>query len=129
MIVLRRITHGIRELMRAEAQHDPHAWAATAAGHAWIGMGMWGGLAVILDRWTAVYLAPLAYLLLIEGVQLAIAPQVKRSLVWDSGLDTIAFTFGCISAAHLGGGDLEMAMLAWLASLVPIAAGWLRRQT
>lgn len=125
MTTLRRI---LCELMQAEAQHDPHAWAATAAGHAWIGMGMWGGLAVILDRWTAVYLAPLAYLLLIEGVQLAIAPQVKRSLLWDSGLDAIAFTFGCIAAAHLGGGDLEMAMLAWLASLVPIAAGWLRRQ-
>lgn len=125
MIALR---HLLRELMRAEAQRDPHAWAATAAGHAWIGMGIWGGLAVILDRWTAVYLAPLAYLLLIEGVQLAIAPQVKRSLVWDSLLDTTAFTFGCIAAAHLGGGDLEMAMVAWMASLVPIAAGWLRRQ-
>ena len=124
MIALRRI---IRELMRAEAQPTGHAWASTAAAHAYLGLGLWGGLAVIFDRWIAVYLAPAAYLMLIEGVQLAIAPHVKRSLVWDSLLDTVAFTFGCIAAAHLRSGDLEMTMLAWGASIAVIAAGWWAR--
>lgn len=114
----------IRELMRGEAQRDGHTWASVAAAHAYLGMGLWGGLAVILDRWTAVYLAPLAYLFLIEGVQTAIAPQVKRNLLWDSLMDTVAFTFGCIAAAHLRSGDLEMTMFAWGASIAVIAAGW-----
>lgn len=117
----------LRELMRAEAQRDGHAWAATAAAHAYLGLGLWGGLAVIFDRWIAVYLAPLAYLMLIEGVQTWIAPQVKRSLIWDSLLDTIAFTFGCIAAAHLRSGELEMTMYAWASSILVIAAGWLVR--
>lgn len=117
----------LRELMRAEGHQDGHTWASVAAAHAYLGLGLWGGLAVIFDRWIAVYLAPVAYLMLIEGVQLAIAPRVKRSLVWDSGLDTIAFTFGCIAAAHLRSGDLEMTMLAWGASIAVIAAGWLAR--
>lgn len=83
-----------------------------------------GGLAVIFDRWIAVYLAPLAYLMLIEGVQTFIAPHVKRSLLWDSCLDTVAFTFGCIAAAHLRSAEMEMAMYAWAASIAVIAAGW-----
>ncbi len=113
--------------MQAEAQPGAHHWSSAGLAHCWLGLGIWGGLAVMLDRWTAVYLAPVAYLMLIEGVQLALAPQVKRSLVWDSGLDTIAFTFGCIAAAHLRSGDLEMTMLAWGASIAVIAAGWLAR--
>ena len=117
----------IRELMRAEAQKDGHTWASVAAAHAYLGLGLWGGLAVIFDRWIAVYLAPLAYLMLIEGVQTWIAPRVTRSLIWDSLLDTVAFTFGCIAAAHLRSGDLEMTMLAWGASIAVIAAGWLAR--
>lgn len=114
----------LRELMRAESQRDGHTWASVAAAHAWLGMGLWGGLAVIFDRWTAVYLAPLAYLMLIEGVQTVIAPHVKRHLLWDSLLDTVAFTFGCISAAHLRSAELEMSMYAWAASIAVIAAGW-----
>ena len=117
----------LRELMRAEAQRDGHTWASVAAAHAYLGLGLWGGLAVIFDRWIAVYLAPVAYLMLIEAVQLAIAPHVKRSLIWDSLLDTVAFTFGCISAAHLRSGDLEMTMLAWGASIAVIGIGWLVR--
>lgn len=61
MTALRRIH---REMMRAEAQRDGHAWASTAAAHAYLGLGLWGGLAVIFDRWAAVYLTPVAYLML-----------------------------------------------------------------
>lgn len=114
----------LRELMRAEAQHDPHAWAATAAGHAWIGMGIWGGLAVILDRWTAVYIAPLLYLALVEGGQLRLAPRITRSLLWDAALDTVAVTMGCIAAACLADGHIHLAAWAWSASLVVAAVGW-----
>ena len=110
-----------------ESQRSPHAWSATAAAHAYLGMGLWGGFAVLLDRWSAVYIAPLAYLILIECIQLLLASKIKRSLVWDSCLDTVVFTFGCIAAAYLRDGNINMAMAAWAASMAVIAAGWMVR--
>lgn len=124
MTALRRM---LRELMRNEDQGSPHYWASVAAAHCWIGLGLWGGLAVIFDRWTAVYVAPLAYLLLVEGVQAYAAPRITAAFIWGSLLDTVAFTFGCIAAAHLRSGEMELTMLAWLASMVVIAVGWIVR--
>ena len=56
-----------------------------------------------------------------------LASKIKRSLVWDSCLDTVVFTFGCIAAAYLRDGNINMAMAAWAASMAVIAAGWMVR--
>ena len=121
MIALR---HLLRELMRAEAQRSPYPWAAAACGHCWLGVGLWGMTAILLDRWTAVYIAPLLYLALVEGGQLRLAPRITRSLLWDAALDTVAVTMGCIAAACLADGHIHLAAWAWSASLVVAAVGW-----
>lgn len=117
----------IRDLLTPEAQRDGHHWATTAAAHCWLGLGLWGGIAVIFDRWTGVVAAPILYLVLIEAVQLAMVNRRPRHLLWDSVLDTVAVTFGCIAAACVGDGNLNGAMAAWMASLGVILAGWVVR--
>ena len=113
-----------RELLRGESQNNPHAWSATLLGHCWIGVGLWGAIAIILDRWTAVYLAPLAYLLLWEGLQLMLADRVTARLLWDGILDSVSVTLGCIAAAYLGDGYILTSMWAWSGSVVVTAVGW-----
>lgn len=114
----------IRDLLTPEAQRNGHHWASATAGHCWIGLGIWGGLAVIFDRWTGAILAPLLYLLLVEVVQLALLPKRTRHILWDSVLDTVAVAFGCIAGACVGDGNLNGAMGAWGASMAVIGAGW-----
>lgn len=46
------------ELLRGEAQRDPYKWSAAMVGHCWVGVGMWGIVAIIMDRRAAVYIAP-----------------------------------------------------------------------
>lgn len=118
----------LRDLLTPEAQRDGHHWSATAAGHCWLGIGIWGGLAVIFDRWTGAVLAPMLYFLMIEGMQLAFAKERSRRLVWDSVLDTVAVAFGCIAGACTRDGNLNGAMAAWGASIAVIAAGWIVRR-
>lgn len=117
----------IRDLLTPEAQRNGHHWSATAAAHCWLGLGIWGGIAVIWDRWTGVFWAPVLYFLLIEGAQLILAPQRTRHLVWDSILDAVAVAFGCIAAACVGDQNLNGAMAAWGASIAVIAVGWVVR--
>lgn len=114
----------IRDLLTPEAQRNPHHWSAAAAAHCWLGLGIWGGIAVIWDRWTGVMFAPLLYLMLIEGVQLALVTKRTRHILWDSILDTVAVAFGCIAAAFVGDQNLNGAMAAWGASIVVIVVGW-----
>ena len=127
LTIRQRLRLIIRDLMVPEAQANGHHWTSTALSHCWIGMGIWGGFAVIFDRWTAVWLAPLAYLLIIEGAQMMRVEHVTRFHLWDAALDTTAVAFGCIAGAYVRDGAMIPAMAAWMASLVPVLAGWLVR--
>lgn len=117
----------IRDLFTPEAQRGGHHWSATAAGHCWLGMGIWGGLAVIFDRWTGAIMAPILYFVLVEGVQLALAKDRDRRLIWDSVLDAVAIAFGAVAGAFTRDGNLNGAMAAWCASMGVIAVGWMVR--
>ena len=117
----------LRDLLTPESHRDGYTWAVVAAAHCWLGLGIWGGIAVIWDRWTGVYAAPVVYFLLVEAVQLAMAERRTRQLIWDSCLDTVAVAFGCAAGAYVGDGNLNGAMAAWCASMGVIAAGWLVR--
>ena len=117
----------IRELLTPESHRDGYTWAVVAAAHCWLGLGIWGGIAVIWDRWTGVYAAPVVYFLLVEAVQLVLTASRTRQIVWDSILDTVSVAFGCVAAAFVGDGNLNGAMAAWGASMGVIAVGWMVR--
>lgn len=107
-----------------EAQRAPYCWASAMVGHCWIGVGIWGGLAILLDRWTAVWLAPLLYLIVWEGGQIIATRKRSWRMVWDGLLDASAVALGCIAAAHLRDGSMLIAMWAWAGSFVVATIGW-----
>lgn len=119
----------IRDMLRSpEAHKDPYTWATVFSGHAYIALGPWAALAIILDRWTAAVIVSLAYLIVWEGAQLALAPKRTRSLYWDAILDTVAVAFACVAASLYGDGELMAALSTWCASVVVMAAGVRKRQ-
>ena len=115
-------------LLGPEAQKNPHHWAATFGAHAYLALGLWGGAALLWDKWSAVWIAPLLYLIFWEGLQLYLSKRVTAALVFDAILDTVAVAFGCYAAALVGRGYNLEAMWAWSASVVVMAVGWMVRE-
>ena len=97
----------IRNLLTAEAQDDPYAWASVLLAHAWIGAVSWP----LVGWWLAVVYAAF------EVVQ---AVTSRRPLWWDSALDWCAV---CLGAAGVAYGS------AWPAAAVLSIAfvGWRAR--
>lgn len=116
------------DILTPEAQKDPHYWAATFGGHAWIGLGPWGVFALTFDMWTAAWLTPLLYLIVWEGIQLSLAKKVTPGLVWDSVLDTVGVAFACYAATLLGNDYQFAAVVCWGASVGVIVTGWKVRE-
>lgn len=112
-----------RDILIPESQADPHHWGATAGAHCWIALGPWGVIAIGWDQWTAAWVTPIIYFLLIEAYQLTRFART-RHLIWDSILDTVMIAFGGYAAACLGN-DMKLAAVAcWGASIVVMAVGW-----
>lgn len=120
----------LRELLRADSQRDPHHWVATLAGHVYVGIVLWGIVAMGLDMWTAALIVPPAYFVLWEGLQFWMVEQHyrTRALFWDGVLDAVGVAFGCFGAAFLGLNFDHMALICFLA-LMPVAVvGWFVRE-
>lgn len=115
-------------LLDADSQDDPHHWSATFSGHAWIGLGPWGLVAIYIDMWTAAWLVPLMYLICWEGLQFYIAKRRAWALFWDCLLDAVAVAFGCYAAACVGNGLQIPAIMCWGASIGVILSGWKVRE-
>lgn len=121
----------IGELLEPDAQKDPHHWASTFGGHAWIGLGPWGIVAVTIDMWTAAWVVPLVYLICWEGLQWYLAKERTKALFWDCILDATAVAFGCMAATlACHGVKLDdntyrmMAVACWAASVGVAVTGW-----
>lgn len=112
------------DLLDPEAQSDPHHWGATFCAHAWLALGPWGALAILIDQWTAAWIIPLAYLVGWEGYQWYAADKKRIAMAWDAVLDTAAIAFGCYAAACLGNGLRIEAVICWCASMLVAAVGW-----
>lgn len=114
----------IDEILEPESQDNPHHWAATFGGHAWIALGPWGLLAIAYDKWTAAWLTPILYFLCWEGLQWVIAKRRTKAVFWDCVLDTIAVAFGCYAATLTGYGHQMPAVACWAASVGVMVTGW-----
>ena len=115
----------INGLLRSpEAQRDPHHWAATFGGHAWIALGPWGIIAIGWDMWLAAWVTPLLYFVVWEGLQWALTKRRSCPLFFDSILDTVAVAFGCYAATLLGNDQQLAAVACWGASVGVMATGW-----
>lgn len=114
----------IGELLEPEAQKDAHHWTATFGGHAWVALGPWGIIAITWDMWTAAAVVPVLYFVCWEGLQIILARQINRVMIWDSVLDTVAVTFGCYAATLLGNDYQYAAVICWGASVGVMATGW-----
>lgn len=118
----------IDELLKPEAQRDPHHWAATFGGHCWIAIGPWGVIAMTWDMWTAAWVTPVLYFILWEGLQMALSRKVTFVLFWDCVLDATAVAFACYGAALLGNDYQYSAVACWGASVGVMATGWKVRE-
>lgn len=119
----------IRDMLTSPgSQKDPHHWAATFGGHAWIAIGPWGILAILFDMWTAAWVVPIIYFFVWEGLQWAFAPKRNCPLFWDGILDTVAVAFGCYAAACLGHGYQLAAVWCWGAAVAVMVTGWKVRE-
>ncbi len=112
------------DLLTGEAQRDKHHWAATFGGHAWLGLGPWGIIAIATDMWTAAWVTPLLYLICWEGLQWSRAGRRNAALFWDCILDAVAVAFACYAATLLGNDYQIAAVMCWGASVGVMATGW-----
>lgn len=117
----------LRDLLVGESQDDSYTWSAVFAAHAYLALGPWGLIAIATDKWTAAWVTPVLYLVIWEGIQLAISEKRSIALIWDSVLDTVAVAFACYAAACMGYGHQMAAIGCWGASLGVMAAGWSKR--
>lgn len=112
------------DLLVGESQADPHTWAATFSGHAWIALGPWGLIAIGWNMWASAVITPILYFICWEGLQWTLAKRRTWPVFFDSILDTVAVAFGCYAAALLGHGHQLAAIWCWGASVGVMATGW-----
>lgn len=106
-----------------ESQKDPHYWAATLAGHAWIGLFLWGLVAIATDKTTATYVVPIAYVLLWEAPQFYFARRRNKELAWDCVLDATAVALACFMAYSSGITNMYVPFWACIAVMCIIYVG------